>query len=75
MPVPVPDGCEELPELVLVNEPDVVLVEAAERVPDHLLGIRALRVIPHIEPWPSAPVADPDQGSGVIFDAWIRDSE
>ncbi len=44
MPVPISDGGEELPELVLVDEPDVVLVEAAERVPDHLLGIRALRI-------------------------------
>jgi hypothetical protein len=37
-----------------VNEPDVVLVEAAERVPDHLLGIRALHVIPHKETWHTA---------------------
>jgi len=39
---PVADGGEELPELILVDHAHVVLVEAAERVLDHILRVSSL---------------------------------
>ena len=40
---PVPDGGQQLPQPVLVHQPHVVLVEAAERVLDHVLGVGSLK--------------------------------
>jgi len=43
---PVPDGGEELPEPVLGDHADVLLVEAPEGVLDDLLGVGALESLP-----------------------------
>ena len=42
---PVPDGGEQLPQSVLVQHPDIVLVKTPECVLDHVLGIRSLELI------------------------------
>ena len=39
---PVADGGQQLPQPVLVNQTNIVLVEAAERVLDHVLGVGSL---------------------------------
>ena len=40
---PVPDGCEELPQSVLVNEADVVLVETTKGILDDVLWVSSLQ--------------------------------
>ena len=42
---PVPDGGEQLPQSVLVQHPDIVLVKTPECVLDDVLGIRSLQLI------------------------------
>ena len=39
---PVPDGCEELPQSVLVDEADVVLVETTKGILDDVLWVSSL---------------------------------
>jgi len=40
---PVPDGCEELPQSVLVDEADVVLVETTKGILDDVLWVSSLQ--------------------------------